>query len=242
VRDLGDPRAVVHRRDAERGEPRHVGPAQLGAGRAADRGQERGRGWVAQAGPGAVGHVDHGHRPLAEQRADEVGRLPAVPVRGEPVVDRHHALVGNHVARDAAADADGVQALAVAQPVHLGLPGDVAGQQVEDGARLVDRVAPHPGARGVRPRARHGDLCAQRALAAALDLAAGRLHQHGEVAGEQVRAAAGQPQQPVAFGFDLLAVVEHVRDVPGRRVQRGGQPQLHRHAGFHVGRAAAEQP
>jgi hypothetical protein len=94
----------------------------------------------------------------------------------------------------------------------------------------------------VRPLARGGDLGAQRALAAALDLGGTRLHQQGEVAGQQLRAVAAQPQQAVALGRDLLAVVEHVRDVPGGRGEVGGEPQLHRHAGLHVGRAAAVQP
>jgi hypothetical protein len=224
VRDLGDPGAVVDRRDAERGEPRDIGPAQLGAGRAAHRRDERGGRRVAQAWPRAVGDVDHGDRPRAEQRADEIRRLPSVPVRREPVVDRHHALVGHYVARDAAPDADGVQALVIPQPFHLGLPGGIGGQQVEDGARLVDRVTPHPGPRGVRPPARDGNLGAQRALAPSLDLAGRRLHQDREVAGQQFRARTGQAQQAVAFGSDLLAVVEDVRDVPDRRGQRGGQP------------------
>jgi hypothetical protein len=53
---------------------------------------------------------------------------------------------------------------------------------------------------------------------------------------------AAQPQQPVTVGGDLLAVVEHVGHVPGRRGQAGREPQLHRHPGFHVGGAAAVQP
>jgi hypothetical protein len=129
----------------------------------------------------------------------------------------------------------------VAQPVDLRLPGRVLPQHVKDGGGLVDGVAAHPGARGVRALARHRDLGAQGALAAALDLAGTRLHQHGEVTGQQVRAVPAQPQQPVAVGRDLLAVVEDVGDVPVRLGQAGGQPQLHRHPRFHVGGPAAVQ-
>ncbi len=127
----------------------------------------------------------------------------------------------------------------VAQPVDFGLPGRVRAQHVEDVARLVDRVTPHPRARGVRPLARGGDLGAQRALASSLDLAGAGLHQDREVAGEQFRAVPAEPQQPVAFGGDLLAVVEDVRNVPDGRGEVRGQPQLHRYSGFHVRGAAA---
>jgi hypothetical protein len=129
----------------------------------------------------------------------------------------------------------------VAQPVDLRLPGRVRAQHLEDLGGLVDGVPAHPRARGVRPLARHRDLGPQRALAAALDLARARLHQHREVAGQQVRAVAAQPQQPVAVGRDLLAVVEDVGDVPARRGQAGRQPQLHGHPRLHVGGAAAVQ-
>jgi|HubBroStandDraft_6_1064221.scaffolds.fasta_scaffold133415_2 hypothetical protein len=197
---------------------------------------------MAEARPGALGHVQHRHRPRREHRPHEGGRLLGVPVGREPVVDRHHAFVGDDVPRHAAPDGDRVQALVVPQPVDLRLPGRVPAQHGEDVGRLVDRVAPHPGAGRVRAPARRGDLGAQRALAAALDHAGGRLHQHGEVPGQQLRMLAAQPQQPVALGRDLLAVVEHVGDVAGGRGEPRGEPELHRHPGLHVGRAAAEQP
>ena len=59
---------------------------------------------MAQAGPRALGDVDHRDRPGREQSADDVRRLLAVEVGREPVVDRHHALVGDDVPGDAAAD------------------------------------------------------------------------------------------------------------------------------------------
>jgi len=241
VRDLRDAGPVVHRRDAEGGEPGHVGPAEFGPRRAADRRDELGRGRLPEPGPGAVRDVKHLHRPGGEQRPDEVRRLLAGKVRREPVVDRDRALVGDDVSRHAAPDADGVQALVVAQAVDFRLAGRVPAQHVEDGGGVVNGVAAHPRPRGVRSLAGHGDLGPQRALAAALDLGRTRLHQHGEVAGQELRAVAAQPQQPVAVGRDLLAVVEDVRDVPAGRGEAGGQPELHRHPRFHVrGPAAVE--
>ena len=87
-----------------------------------------------------------------------------------------------------------------------------------------------------------GDLGPHGALAAALDLASARLHQHREVAAEQFGAAPAEPAQPVARRLDLLAVVEHVGDVAYRVRHAGGQPQLHRDPGLHVGGAAAVEP
>ena len=197
---------------------------------------------MAQAGPRALGDVDHRDRPGREQSADDIRRLLAVEVGREPVVDRHHALVGDDVPGDAAADGHRVQALVVAKPVDLRLPRHVRAQHGEDVARLVDGVAAHPGARGMRALPGRGHLGPERALASAFDLARARLHQHGEITGEQARGGAAQPQQPVALGRDLFALVEHVGHVPAGRGQVGGQPQLHRHPGLHVGRAAAVQP
>jgi hypothetical protein len=197
---------------------------------------------VAQAGPRALGDVDQRDRRGREQRPDEIRRLLAVEVRREPVVDRHHALVGDDVPGHAAADGHGIQALVVAQPVDLRLARHVRTQHGEDVGRLVDGVAAHPGARGVRPLPGGGHLGPQRALASAFDEALGRLHQHGEVPGEQGRGGPAQPQQPVALGRDLFAFVEHVGHVPAWRRQVRGQPELHGHPGFHVRRAAAVQP
>ena len=109
-------------------------------------------------------------------------------------------------------------------------------------AGFVDRVASHPGTRGVRPLPGRGDLRPQRALAAAFDFRRTRLHQDREVTGQQLRAMAAQPQQPVTVGGDLLAVVEDVRYVPAGRGQARREPQLHRHPRLHVGAAAAVQP
>jgi S1-C subfamily serine protease len=75
VRDLGDAGPVVHRGDAERGEPGHVGPAELGPRRPADRRDELGGGGMTEARPGAVGHVEDRHRPPLKYGPNEVSRL-----------------------------------------------------------------------------------------------------------------------------------------------------------------------
>src|SRR5208337_5626770 len=137
----------------------------------ADHRDELGRGRLPEAGAGAVRDVEHLHRPAGEYRPNEVRGLLAGKVRREPVVDGDRALVGDDVSRHAAPDADRVQALVVTQAVDLRLPGRVRAQHVEDGAGLVDGIAAHPRARGVRALARHGNLGAQRALAPAFDLA-----------------------------------------------------------------------
>ncbi len=115
----------------------------------------------------------------------------------------------------------------------------VGPQDVEDGAGAVDCVMPIPGARTVRAHATRGDLGPQRSLASALDHASCRLQQDREVTGEQLLPVAAQPQQAVAFRFDLFAVIEHVGHVPGGLGEQGRQPELDRHAGLHVTAATA---
>ncbi len=197
---------------------------------------------MGQARPRTVGDVEDRDLPGGEQRPQVLRRLGPVEVGREPVVDGDHALVGYHVPGHPAADGDRVQALVVPQPFHLGFPRGVTAQHVEDRAGLVDRVAAHPGAGGVRPLADGGDVGPQRALAARLDQRGRGLEQHREVAGQQFRRTVAQPEQPVAFGCHLLAVVEHVGDVPGRRGDRGGEPELDGDPRLHVRAAAAEQP
>jgi hypothetical protein len=187
VRGLRDARAVVDRRDAQFSEPGHVGPAELGAGRAAHRGHERGRGRGGQARECAARDVEDGNLPAGEQRPDVLLRLSRTAVRGEPVVDRHHARVGHHVARDSAADRHRVEALVILQPVDDGPARHPGPQQLQDRASLVDRVPSHPGPGGMRSRAGRRHAGAQCPLAAALDRPAARFEQHREVAAQQRR-------------------------------------------------------
>lgn len=170
------------------------------------------------------------------------GRLGRRTIRREPVVHRHHALVGYHVAGHSAAHEHRVQPLVVPQPVHHRLARLVGPEHVEHSPGQVDGVRAHPGPRGVRPLPRHRHRGAQRALAATLDLAGRRLEQDREVAGERRRVDPGQPRQPTAGGLDLFAVVEHVRHVVHGRRHGGGEPQLHRDTRLHVGRPAPVQP
>ena len=84
---------------------------------AADRLDERLRGRPVEAGQRAGREsVTVDVEPLEELAHERLG-LGLAAVGGEAVVDRDHALVGDHVAGDAAADADRVEALVVLQAV-----------------------------------------------------------------------------------------------------------------------------
>ena len=105
VREVGVAGAVVDRRDAEGGEPRHVGPAVLGRRHRAGRGEELRAAGAASPGsaPGAMS-VTSTVEPV-EHLPHVVGRLGGVAVGGEAEVDGDHALVGDDVAGDPAGDA-----------------------------------------------------------------------------------------------------------------------------------------
>src|SRR5699024_3716004 len=106
---------------------------------------------------------------------------------------------------------------------------------------VVDGVVPHPGAGGVGGGAAGAHLGAQGAVAAALDPAGGGFAEHGEVAGEPVRVAAGDAAEAVLDRLDLLVDVVHPGDVHGRVGEGDGDVQRHRHATLHVhGAAPAE--
>ena len=114
VRQLRVAGPVVQRRDAQRGEPRHVGPAELRGRLGADRGEElagRRRRQPGQRAGRRVGQLD------VETRRTPPARAPSAccsrAVRGEPEVDLDLARVRDHVAGDPAGDPDRVQALAV---------------------------------------------------------------------------------------------------------------------------------
>src|SRR5699024_467092 len=103
---------------------------------------------------------------------------------------------------------------------------------------VVDGVVPHPGAGGVGGGAAGAYLGAQSAVAAALDAAGSGFTEHGEVAGEPVRVAAGDAAQAVLLRLDLLVVVVHPGDVHGRAGEGDGGVQRHRHTALHVHGAA----
>ncbi len=93
----------------------------------------------------------------------------------------------------------------------------------------------------MRPRSGRADHDTQRALAAGLDAAGGGLAQDGHVGGQPVRQLALNAAQTVCRRIDLLAVVEHQRQVVRRFGDGGGQVQEDRVTGFHVRGAAAVQ-
>ena len=104
--------------------------------------------------------------------------------------------------------------------------GSYAGQPGQDRRGLVDRVVAQPAAGGVGAAAGGLHAHPQRALAAAVHPAVGRLQQDGEVARQPVGVALDQAPQAVELGGDLLGVVEDEGQVAVGRRQRGGEPQL----------------
>jgi hypothetical protein len=94
----------------------------------------------------------------------------------------------------------------------------------------------------VGPGAPDGDRGPQRALAAALNYAAARFEEDGEVGGQQFRRLARKQVQAVAGGVDFLALVEHVGHVAVGCGQAGGESQLDRHPRLHVRGADPGQP
>ena len=159
----------------------------------------------------------------------------------EAEVHRDRRGVGDDVARDAAVDADRGQSLAVGAAVDVDVARLIARQPVEHRTELVNGVVAQPRSRGVRPGARGPDDDADGALAARLDVAAGRLAEDGDVGAQPVGQFALDAAEPVGAGLDLLAVVHHQRDVVRGFGDGGGQVQEHRVARLHVGGAAAVQ-
>ena len=131
---IGSPGPKLTAGIAEAGEAGHVGPAELRVDLAADRLDERLRRGQVEPGQRAGSAVgDRDVVPL-EEVADERLGLRLAAVGSEAVVDLDHALVGQHVAGDAAADEDGVEALVVLQPVDQRLAGLVVVEPLEDRA------------------------------------------------------------------------------------------------------------
>jgi hypothetical protein len=198
---------------------------------------------AAAGSPRSPGDISDCDLPAVEHFAYVLLCLFRGPVRREPEVDADDAVVRNNVSGNPATDADRVQALVIAEPVHDRLPRSITAQYIEDPAGRMDRVTAEPGSRAVRALAARDDVGSQGALATALDHSTRRFQQDREVAREQVRSRPAEPQQPVALGLDFLTVVEHVGHVARRRGQLSRQPQLHRNPGLHVAAAASvEQP
>ena len=192
---------------------------------------------MGQTGQCSVDGVDHDEVESLEHVAQMRLALDRRPVGSEAVVDRDHGLVGDDVARDPTADADGRQSFAVGEAVDHDLAGFVRRQSRQDLAGLVDRVVAHPRASAVRTCARGADLDAHRALAPGLDHCIARLHQDGEVGGEELRALVGEPAQTVVLRVDLLGLVPDPRDVARGLGERRGKPERDRDAPLHVARA-----
>ena len=94
--------------------------------------------------------------------------------------------VGHDVAGHAALDPHGLQRLAELAAVEHRPARLVGVERGEQRAEAVDGVGAHPRPGGVGPLAGERDVEPQRALAAGLDGAVGRLAEDGGVAGQQV--------------------------------------------------------
>ena len=225
--------AVVDRRHAQAGEPGDVGPSELRVDLAADGLHERTRRGDLQTGERGRRRVGDLDLEPVEELLDEHLRLRLRAVRRVAVVDRDHALVGQHVAGHPAADVDRVQALVVLQPVDDRPPCVVLPEAAEHLTGPVDRVDAAPGSCRVRALSAHGHVDAQGALAAGLDDRVARLHQDREVGLDQVGPLGRDPAEPVVDVVDLLALVEHEGHVAVglrhrvREPQRDGDPALH---------------
>ena len=131
--------------------------------------------------------------------------------------------------------------LVVLEAVDLDRLRLVGREPGQDLGRVMDRVVAAPRTGGVGRDARGHDVDPHRPLAAALDAPVGRLEEHGEVTGQQVRAVRPDPGQAVELGLDLLALVEQEGQVPLRLGDLPRDLQHDRHATLHVDRAATPQ-
>ena len=164
-----------------------------------------------------------------------------VPVGREAEVDDDRAAVGDDVARDAAFDAHGVEALAIFAAVDRHASSSVRRQSRQHFTRPVDGVVAKPRAGAVRSLAGYDDQDPQRSLAAGLHAVGGRLHEDREIGLEPVRRVACHPAEAVTHRVGLLVVVEQPADVVPRRRAGGGDPEHHGQSRLHVRGAAAEQ-
>src|SRR6202007_1077529 len=117
VRKLRITGPEVDCRNAECVESGDVSPAQLGSRRNPHRRHEGGGGRLAQAWPRSPGDISDDDLPAVEHFADVLLCLFRGAVRREPEVDAYDTFVGNDVSGYPAADADGVQALVIAESV-----------------------------------------------------------------------------------------------------------------------------
>ena len=135
VRQRRVARAEVEGRDAEPGEPRDIGPAELGPRRLPHGADEVGRRGPIQSGQRAGGGVDHVDLEAVEDLPRCATPPPRLAIRREPVVDGHDALVRDDVAGDPSMDPHCAEALAVLQAVDHRPARLVCPQPIEDSDR-----------------------------------------------------------------------------------------------------------
>ena len=222
-------------------EARHIGPAELGTRRLADRAHEIGGRLPVKPGHRRRSRVHHLDVESVEHVLDMCDGLIKAAVGCEPVVDRHDARIRDDIARHPAADPDGIETFAVFETVDNGPTRNVRAKPVEDPAGRVDRVGTQPRTRTVCTTAGRGDRDSQRALAASLDPGIGWLHQDRQIRLKEFRMVVGELLQAVEARLDLLALVEHVRDIAHRGLDGRCERQGNGDAALHVAGTQPEQ-
>src|SRR5699024_10802925 len=103
----------VHRRNPQRREPGHIGPAELRNRGSPRRTNQLVRDRISQPGPGGSRTIHHGEFRIVEQLPQVSHSLFGRPVRREPVIHRQHGLVRYDIARHTTGDSHGLQPLVV---------------------------------------------------------------------------------------------------------------------------------
>ncbi len=232
--------AVVDRRDAQRGEPRDIGPAVLCAHPSAGRGDQCHGSRMIQPRQRTRSHIGllNLDVKVGEHLAQMLQRRRRGTVGSEPKVNGHRGVIGDDVAGYSRADPDGGQPLPVGAAIDVDRPALVPGQPVQHRREFVNCVVPQPWTRRMCPDSGCRDQRAQGALTARLDVAVGRFAQDRDIGAKPFRKFTLNTAQAVSRRLDLLTVVEDDRDVVRRLANGGRQMQEHCVTGLHVAGAA----
>lgn len=159
----------------------------------------------------------------------------------ETVVNMKHALVGNHISRNAPSDADCAQAFAIDQPFDFNFAGLILSKSLQQWCGFFNCILTHPVAGGVCSLTEGTEFHSQISIAAALDSAITGFAQNCEVCVEKIRAHTLQHVESIELSIDLFVVVPHIGHVVLWICELKSQFELHCNARFHVDGAASPQ-
>lgn len=213
MRNRRIPRTEIECGDPEGSKARHIRPAEFRLRCRTDGCDEVSGGRTIEPWPRGGGSVVHRDLETREDLAHMGDCLVNRSIRREAIVDGHDAFVGDHIARDTAGDVHGIEALAILESVDDRTPRLILTQALQDLTGRMHGVLAHPRTCTMRATTRCGHMHANRSLAARLDTGIRRLHENREIRREQLRLMVGEMLQAVELGRDLLALVEHVRDI-----------------------------